>query len=65
MLGNDFVPRISPNQTRCSECRKIISKGDEELVSIKKGKIRKRICSEACRLTFDDRIWQEIANNRK
>lgn len=29
MLGNDFVPRIAPNQARCSECRKVISKGDE------------------------------------
>lgn len=65
LLGNDFTWRTSPDARRCSECGSLIVKGQQELVSIKRGKVKKRICSEACRQTFDDRIWQEIANSRE
>lgn len=60
-IGSDFVPEIATRRLRCSECRKVIDNGDQCLVSIKDGKVRKRVCGENCRLEFDARFWQAAA----
>jgi hypothetical protein len=57
----DFKKKIYEHSVRCSECGR---KGTEMLVSIRKGKVKKRICSEACRVAFDDRFWREKADRR-
>lgn len=65
LIGSDFVPQTVKYVCNCSECGKTLSPGDTALVSIKKGKVRKRICSEECRLEFDARFWQAAALKRK
>ena len=57
-IGNDFIEEISEFKYYCSECHKAILRGDKCLVSRRYGKVQKRICSEECRLTFDDRFWR-------
>jgi len=32
------------------------------LASVKKGKVKKAVCSEECRQEFDARVWQEFAD---
>ncbi len=65
MIGSDFVTESSPRYCRCSECNKKIPKGERRLVSQRGGVVKKIVCSEDCRLTFDDRIWQEFADKRE
>lgn len=65
MIGNDFVPQTSKHTRRCSECGKKIKVGTQALVSIRGGRVRKVVCSENCRLTFDDLYWQAIAEERE
>lgn len=64
LIGNDFVVQTAPFSCRCSECSKEIDKGEECLVSIRRGRVQKRVCSEDCRLEFDSRFWDEAARNR-
>lgn len=61
VIGMNFVQQPAPRDTKCSECGRPIVKGTECLASIRDGKVRKRVCSEDCRLEFDARIWQTIA----
>jgi hypothetical protein len=67
LIGNDFIPEIRENSVHCSECNKKIRKGELCLVSIKKGKVQKRVCGEDCRLDFDARFWEIAAkvNNKR
>ena len=65
MIGSDFIGEPSPRSCRCSECGGKISMGDLRLVSRRGGVVKKIICSEDCRLTFDDRIWQEFADKQR
>ena len=64
MIGNDFVLKAVKFTTHCSECGKKIPANTPALVSIKKGKVRKRVCSEECRLTFDAWFWADVADKR-
>ena len=64
LIGSDFMPEISECKTRCSECRRKIEAGQTALVSRRFGKVQKRVCSEECRLTFDDKFWQGKAHAR-
>ena len=61
MIGNDFEPRIYPHKVWCSECNSPIPAGVQALVSVRKGKVRKIICGENCRLAFDARFWDAVA----
>jgi hypothetical protein len=68
MIGNDFVTTIALKSKRCSECGAAIPKGSEykESRHKKTGKVTKVLCmNEDCRLTFDDRIWQEFARRNR
>jgi len=47
---------------RCSECGVGIPAGGDMLASVKKGKVKKAVCSEECRQEFDARVWQEFAD---
>jgi len=62
LLGSDFVEMTSVVRRRCSECGQAISVGGAMLASIRGGKVKKVVCSEACRQDFDARVWQEIAD---
>jgi hypothetical protein len=64
LIGNDFITVTYPETVRCSECGKKITAGQPVLVSKKGGKVRKRICGEECRLTFDARVWEDFARRR-
>jgi hypothetical protein len=63
-IGSDFTPIHAKLKRRCSECSTVIEKGGPALASIKDGKIRKVVCSEACRVEFDARFWQGVARRR-
>lgn len=52
-------------RTHCSECTREIPAGTVCLVSMRNGVVKKRVCSEECRQTFDDRVWREIANKNE
>jgi hypothetical protein len=62
MLGSDFTKMTSVIRRLCSECGHVIPVGGDMLASVKGGKIKKAVCSEECRLEFDARVWQEIAD---
>jgi hypothetical protein len=64
-IGSDFVEQIAPFKCRCSECPSDIQKGQVCLVSLRKGKVQKRVCCEDCRLEFDARFWQQVARNNQ
>ena len=59
-----MVEKVS-RTSKCGECSKTIRVGSDSLVSRRYGKVQKRVCSEECRLTFDDRYWQERANEKE
>jgi uncharacterized Fe-S center protein len=61
LIGSDFVSVVQKRKTRCSECHADIPVGAIALESIKDGKCKKRVCSEKCRLDFDDAFWQSVA----
>jgi len=64
-IGSDFITRPAAKRTKCSECGRNIAEGLPEMVSIRKGKVQKRVCSNECRLEFDNRYWQDRARERK
>ena len=64
MIGSDFKAETVDRRTKCGECGKALRPGDASLVSRRLGRIRKRVCSEACRLRFDDRYWRGRAYER-
>lgn len=65
LIGSDFVKVNASRPCHCSECGHHIAAGAQCLESIRSGKVRKRVCSEDCRLTFDDNYWQEKARERE
>lgn len=65
MIGTDFTIQVVAYRTRCGECKRTLSPGDTSLVSIRGGKVRKRVCSETCRIAFDDHYWQGKAFTRE
>ena len=68
MLGSksDFKEETQgPRSRRCSECGRLIVVGDKALVSKRRGRVRKVVCGEDCRQTFDDRFWQDKADDRE
>ncbi len=65
LIGSNFTTQISNGQVRCSECGERIEKGKKCLVSIQNGRVKKRVCSESCRLDFDDSYWQGKADERQ
>ncbi len=64
-IGSDFQRVKQEHRTICSECGADIPAGGIALESIRGGKCRKRVCSEDCRLEFDNRYWQERAALRE
>ncbi|MCP4201889.1 MAG: hypothetical protein GY769_08145 [bacterium] len=63
---SDFEYEFSGGATRCSECKTPIRKGGPCLVAKdKKGRVRKKVCSQECRAEFEDRIWQEIVTEKQ
>ncbi len=65
LIGSDFIIVKAAHDCHCSECGKRIRKGEGCLVSVRMGKVQKRVCSEECRLIFDDAYWQQRARERK
>jgi hypothetical protein len=64
-IGCDFVEQEVTRTAYCSECGMKIPAGAIALVSIGlNGKVAKRVCSEECRLEFDNAFWQEVARKR-
>lgn len=65
--ANSFQAYILKEKWMCQECQLYFNKGEKILASIdKSGRVRKKVCSDECRLAFDDRFWQDTAvyNNR-
>ena len=60
-----FVHIQSGKSSQCSECLKTIPAHTIALVSHLSGRVFKRVCSDACRETFDDRFWQERVDDRQ
>ena len=67
MIGSSssFVLARYGKPSLCSECLKTIPAHSYALVSHRQGRVVKRVCSEGCRETFDDRFWQERADDRE
>jgi uncharacterized Fe-S center protein len=65
LIGSDFVPVIQERTSYCSQCNEVIPKGATALEAIRDGKCKKRVCSETCRLDFDDAFWRTAAHKRK
>lgn len=66
MIGSDFGNEKFPVMKRCSECGEKIRAHTMCLVSRNRdGKNKKIVCSEHCRLDFDDRFWQGRADLRE
>ena len=63
-IGSDFQRVKQEHSTICSECGSGIPAGGIALESVRDGKCHKRVCSEECRLEFDNRYWQERARRR-
>ena len=55
----------SGKSSLCSECLKEIPSHSYALVSYRHGRVVKRVCSDGCREAFDDRFWQERADDRQ
>jgi ribosomal protein L24E len=49
----------------CTECMKQIRPGEKGFVAFKGHAIAALVCSEKCRIDFDDRYWQERADERE
>ena len=62
---SSFVLASSKRSSKCSECLKKIPAHSYALVSKRSGRVVKRVCSDACREVFDDRFWQERADDRQ
>ena len=65
MIGSDFKPKLYRKTIRCSECGLKFPAGSMMLVSEKSGKIKKVVCSEECRLDFDNKFWQAAATKNE
>ena len=63
--ASSFVLIRSGKSSLCSECLKMIPAHHDALVSHRSGRVVKRVCSDACRETFDYRFWQERADERQ
>ena len=63
--SSSFVLARNGKPSLCSECLKKIPAHSDALVSHRQGRVVKRVCSEGCRETFDDRFWQERADERQ
>jgi hypothetical protein len=55
------VQIASNHRGKCSECNERYATGDTILASIRDGKVKKLVCSERCRLEFDNNFWQGVA----
>ena len=64
LIGNDFISYTQKVTGRCSECGGTMLAGSKVLASIRHGKVQKRVCSERCRLEFDARFWDEVAQRK-
>jgi hypothetical protein len=64
-IGSDFITEVRKTNIRCSECGGWIGAGATCLVSIRKGKVQKRVRGEDCRLDFDARYWAEVARQNR
>ena len=63
-IGSDFIEQIGVRTRRCSECGKKVKAGEPMLVSIRFGKVQKCVCSEDCRLEFDNNYWQAVVREK-
>ena len=63
--SSSFVLIRSGKTNWCSECFKEIPAHGLALVAHRHGRVVKRVCSDGCRETFDDRFWQERADDRQ
>ena len=63
--SSSFVLTRCGRSSRCSECLKEIPAHSYALVSYRHGRVVKRVCSDGCRETFNDRFWQERADDRE
>ena len=52
-----FVVEKATRDFVCMECDRRVTKGETILASYRGGKLRKRVCSEDCRKTFDEEYW--------
>ena len=62
---SSFVLARYGRSSRCSECLKKIPAHSYALTAFRHGRVVKRVCSDRCRETFDDRFWQECADDRQ
>ena len=62
---SSFKKHIRAYSSTCGECDKVWPAGHEWLVSMDGGRIFKWVCSEECREMFDDRYWQDRADDRQ
>lgn len=62
LIGSDFVSSVTIHSYYCSECGHWIRSGEPCMVSLKDGKVKKRLCMrESCREQFDARVWESFA----
>lgn len=61
----DFQEKVYDKTVYCSECGTRFPPGTTMLVSVHNGKVKKRVCSEKCRESFDDKLWRAIARVRR
>lgn len=54
----DFEEMVLTRPWQCYECHKRFLPGARILVSKKKGRSRKQVCSEECRQAFEERFWE-------
>jgi hypothetical protein len=65
-IGCDFIVEASrPRKVRCSECGCEILPTQNALISKRGGVIKKRVCTEECRLEFDARFWGQVADDKE
>ena len=61
----DFEVEFLKRAASCSECYRTKGVGQTMLVSKRRDNVKKRVCSEECRQDFEDRFWQEKADDRE
>ena len=62
---SNFVLYQCGRSSTCSECLKKIPAHSYVLTAFRGGRVVKRVCSDECRETFNDRFWQERADDRQ
>ena len=62
---SNFVLYQYGRTSKCSECLKKIPAHSYALTAFRGGRVVKRVYSDGCRETFDDRYWQERADDRE